>query len=572
MATYTPPALDSELESLLATPVEPEPVDASGLDEGLVVDAVVHELDEDFVYVRLGEDQFGRCIVEDAVVAGATELPAIGDTVRVFIEEQLDDSTWTVSLAKGALIDAFGIVSRWKKDRARVRGRINLVVRGGFAVEVCGLRCFLPGRESAIPQHAAFEAVGKEFDFEVIRFDKKDAQPVLSRRSFAAEERKEAEAARMAELEVGQVIDGVVSSVRPFGVFVDLGGVDGLCHVSELSLQHVGDPSELVSVGDAIRVTITEIDTAKGRIGLSRREVLGDAQRDKVAALETGAVVEGRVTRIADFGAFIEVTEGVEGLLHVSELSWTERHAHVADVLTEGDTVRVKVLASDPETGRISLSLRALSDNPWAHLAENLGAGTLVEGEITRIEDYGLFVRLDGGVEGLCHISDLTWEGRPARPSDAGDFAVGQTLTVRILSVDAERGRVSLGLKQVDGDPWDDAGDRVTVGTVFTAPVVRFDERAAYVQVADGLEGRLHISQISEERVDSIRAALRMGQEVEVMVTNADRDRRRLDVSIRAVQEKIEAETPKSYADDTAGMNPLAEALKKGGVGGESED
>lgn len=566
MLTYEPPALDAEIEELLNAPVTADPVATDGIAEGVIVEAKVHEIDEDWVYVQLDDEQFGRCDVDDVTVPGSTDMPAIGDTVRVLLEEPLDEGTWAVSIAKAALIDVFDQVAGWKKEKKRVRGRVNLVVRGGFAVDAFGLRCFLPGRESGIRHAEALEAIGHTFDFEVIRFDRKDAQPVLSRRALAAEERKAAEAERLGELEVGQVIEGRVTSVKPFGVFVDLGGVDGLCHVSELSAGHVEDPSSVVRVGDPLTVTITEIDSKRGRIGLSRREIIDAEQRERVAALEEGATVEGKVTRLANFGAFVEVEEGVEGLLHVSELSWTERHNHPSEVLAEGQTVTLKVLKADAETGRIALSLRALEENPWATLESTYPAGSVVTGEITRIEDYGLFVKLAEGIEGLCHISDLTWEGRPARPSDVDDYQIGGSLEVKVLSIDNDRGRVSLGVKQLAGDPWDDAGDRATVGTVFTAPVVRFEDKAAFVQVADKLEGRLYIAEISDERVESVRSVLRIGQEVEVMTTNADRQRRRLDVSIKAVRAKIEAETPKSYADDDTEMNPLAAALQQSGL------
>ena len=562
--SYELPPLDAEALALLSDPVVADAW-AEGLAEARVVDGVVHEWDDDYLYVRLGDDAFGRCVRDEAVPVGTDSLPATGDVVRCLLEEQTDEETWEVSVAKGVLLDLHERARGWASSDETVTGRINVVVRGGFAVDVDGIRCFLPGRESGIRRAESFDAVGKTFEFDVIRFDDKHHEPVLSRKRLAGAERKAREAEIYAALQVGQVVEGTVSSVRPFGVFVDIGGVDGLCHVSELSLQHVDDPSSLVRVGDSLTVTITSIDIDKGRVGLSRREQLTAEQRDRVARLETGSVVEGTVTRIADFGAFIEVLEDVEGLCHVSELSWTARVSHPSEVLSEGQRLNVKILAVEPENGRVSLSLRALEDNPWATLEADHPVGSTVNGEITRIEDYGLFVKIADGVEGLCHIGDLSWEGRPDRPSDVADFSVGDAIDVKVLSIDTGRGRISLGVKQLDGDPWDDAGDRATVGTIFTAPVIRFDERAAYLQVADKLEGRLHISEISTERVDSLRAALRIGQEVEVMTIRAERDRRRLDLSIKAVAEKIEAETPKSYTDEES-VSPMAAALAASGL------
>ncbi len=566
MNTYEAPEIDPEIRALFDEPIVADPFPDEGVVEGRIVDAVVHEMDEEWIYVRIGDDVFGRCDRDDAALPGTPLTVEVGSEVRVLLEEEIDDGTWSVSIAKAALIEVYEQVANWRKEKRRVRGRVNLVVRGGFAVEAYGLRCFMPGRESGFRREDAFEAVGQEFDFDVIHFDGREGQPELSRRSLVEGDRKAREAKRMEELEVGQVIEGRVTSVRPFGAFVDLGGVDGLCHVSELAVGHVDNPESVVQAGQMITVTITEINAERGRISLSRREILDAAQRDLMAQIEPGTVFDGTVTRLANFGAFVEIQPGIEGLCHVSELSWTERHSHPSEALAEGQSVRMKVLAADAENGRISLSLRALENNPWASLTTDFPEGSVADGEITRIEDYGLFVKLTEGVEGLCHISDLQWHGRPARPSEAGDFEIGQTIQVKVLSIDGDRGRVSLGVKQLTPDPWDNAGDRVEVGTIFNAPVVRFEEKAAYLQVAEGLEGRLYIAEISDERIDNIRSVLRIGQEVEVMTLNADRQRRRLDVSINAVKAKIEAETPKSYSDDDSEMNPLAAAIAQSGL------
>ena len=562
--SYELPELDPEVVALLSSPVVADEW-PEGNAEGRVVDAVVHEQDDEFVYVKFGDEQFGRCLLDEAAPVGADALPVIGAAVRCLLEEATDDTMWEVSIAKGALLDKHATAAGWPKAESAVVGRISLVVRGGFMVEVDGLRCFLPGRESGIRRNDSFAALGRALEFDVIRFDPKSSEPVLSRTRLAGVERKESEQELYSQLEVGQVINGTVSSVKAFGVFVDIGGVDGMCHVSELSLQHVDNPASLVRVGDPLTVTITSIDVEKGRIGLSRRDQLSEEQRDRVSQLKAGSVIEGTVTRIADFGAFVSVIDDVEGLCHVSELSWTARISHPSEVLNEGQTVTMKILAVEPETGRVSLSLRALENNPWASLETDHPVGSVVTGTITRIEDYGLFVKITEGVEGLCHIGDLTWEGRPERPSDVAEFAVGGSIEVKVLAIDTDRGRISLGVKQLGGDPWDDAGERAVVGSIYEAKVTRFDDRAAYVQVAERLEGRLHISEISEERVDSIRSAIRIGQDVEVMTINAERARRRLDVSIKAVAAKIEAETPKSYSDDVV-MNPMAAVLAASGL------
>ncbi|MCB9519822.1 MAG: S1 RNA-binding domain-containing protein [Myxococcales bacterium] len=562
------PALDPELAELLRAPVTAE-APASGLCEGNLVDATVHELDDEFLYVRLSDDQFGRCQIADATLPGDAGLPQVGAPVRVLIERELGEGTWEVAVGKARLLDARAQVEGWP-SAGPVDGTITLALRGGFAVDVDGVRCFLPGRDSGIPRSSAFSAVGRALQFDVIRVeDKGTLQPVLSRKRLVGDERAVAESEALGALSVGQIVEGRVRSIMPFGVFVDLGGVDGLCHVSELALQHVDDPRSVVSPGELVRVKILEINPEKRRIGVSRRELLVEDQRAEIGALGAGTEVEGTVTRLADFGAFVELREGVEGLCHISELSWTARPGHPSELLEVGQKVTMKIVSADAETGRIALSLKALTENPWSSLTERAPEGSVVRGAITRIEDYGLFVRVEEGVEGLCHISDLTWTGRPERPSDVAPYTVGQEIDVRVLGVDIERGRIKLGVKQLTDDPWDAAGSRTEVGAVFTAPVVRFDDKSAYLQVAEGLEGRLFVAEVSTERVDSIRAAIRMGQEVEVMTIAADRQRRRLDLSIKAIQARVEAETPRSFSDADS-PNPMAAAFarRKGGEGG----
>jgi small subunit ribosomal protein S1 len=553
--------LDPEILALLSAPVTADAL-SDALQPGILTRGTVEEIDDEWVYVRLNEDAMGRCPIEDAPTPGSSALPEIGGEVPAFVEVDFEDGRWGVSISKGHMIEAYNRVRQLPKSDVAVRGRVNQVVRGGFAVDAEGMQCFLPGRESGISRDEAFDAIGQSFFFDVIRFDKRHNQTILSRRRLASKQQHRQVQTALENLEVGAIFEGPVTSIKPYGVFVDLGGVDGLCHISELSLQHLDDPAQVVSVGQIIEVKVVGVDPKKGRISLSRRDLLSAAQSEELEQLGLGEVMTGTVTRLADFGAFIQIREGIEGLCHVSELSWTKRIGHPSEVLNVGDSVQVRVLEVKAESQRISLSLRQTQDNPWATLVERQPVGSNVTGKITRMEDYGLFVEIADGVEGLCHISDLTWEGRPDRPSDVDDFQIGQDLEVRVLDVDAARGRIKLGRKQLSGDPWDDAGDKIIVGTIFTAPVVRFDEMAAYLQVAEGLEARLHISQISIERVDSVRAALRMNEEVEVMTTGADRDRRRLDVSIKAIAEKILADTPKSYEDEGA-LHTFGDALMK---------
>jgi small subunit ribosomal protein S1 len=312
--------------------------------------------------------------------------------------------------------------------------------------------------------------------------------------------------------------------------------------------------------GEKVKVKVISLDPESLKIGLSRKDILREVYQQEVESLEVDRVYEGTVSSLVDFGAFIELKPGIEGLCHISEIRWTEHVEHPSEVLEVGETVKVRLLSKDAAEQRLSLSIRQVEENPWSELLDEHPPGSVVEGTITRIEDYGLFIEIAEGIEGLCHVSDLSWEERPDTPLEFADYSVGDSIEVKILDIDINRQRIGLGVKHLTTDPWDEAGERVKEGSIYSARVTRFGNDAAYLTVAPGLEGRLHISEVSTDRVDSIRSSLRIGQEVDVMTVNADRKRRRLDLSIKAIMEKRLREQPSSF-DEGGAMNPLSEAF-----------
>ena len=550
--------LDADLSALLGAPLE-APADTLGA--GDIVSATVTAANSAGLTLSLDSGLAATCAASSAAAPGFAP-PAIGDRVHAVIET-LSSTGATLSIAKAQSIAAF---DRWAEragGHAELEGTVQIVLRGGFGIEAEGTRLLLPYRESGIRNEAAHEAVGRTFRFEVTEFDPERAQIMIARRRVADAARTADRAAVLASLTEGAPVSGVVRSIVAFGAFVDIGGVDALLHISDASLEHVEDLNSLLRVGDHIEAVVRAVDVEKGKVSISRKSILETGAREKLAGFEPGAILSGTVSRFSDIFAFIALEDGVEGSVHVSEIAWGKRLQHPADELTEGQSVQVKVLSVDAGARRVKLSIKQTSADPLASFGDSVAEGALVTGTISRIEDYGLFVKLQEGLEGLCHISDLSWTARPDRPTDVAPFKIGDSLEVRVLSVDLAARRLKLGLKQVSADPWIEAGNLTQVGTLLKATVTRFDKDAAYLRIAPDLEGRMHISEVSLDRVDSIRSALRIGQEVECMVIKSEALRRRLDLSVKAVAAKAEAETPKSYADADMSMSPLAAALAK---------
>jgi small subunit ribosomal protein S1 len=566
-----------------ATPLELPPVELPPFDEDLealragnleetlhdlraeVLEGIIEEIEDERVLVRCGDDRVAVPL-EEAAVPG-DPAPTIGDDVRVFVTGTTSDGMWIGSIDRGERL-AQGDALRALAGGPPVEGTIRYVTRRGFAVEVDGIRAFLPGRRSGISRHTAFDAIGRTLSLDVVEWDEPNAQLVVAQ--SRAEEQAEAE--RSAEvwrsIEEGADYDGTVVDLRPFGAIIEIApGVRGLCHVSEIDVSPVEQPDDVLSLGAQVRVRVLEIQADRRRVALSRRSLLLDALHERFTAYQEGQVVDGVVRRVADFGAFIELERGVEGLCHVSELTWNGRPAHASDEVAVDQPVRVRILGVDRDRHRISLSVRQAAESPWTHFAEAHPEGSLVEGTIERVEDYGLFLRLADGITGLCHVSELAWGVRPTRPSDVGEWKVGDTVQARILTIDTSGQRVSLGIRQVDGDPWDDAvaQGRLELGSIVEATVTRLEDNAAWFEIVPSLEARMHISEMSTERIDSVRSLLRPAQTIPIMLIHVDRARRRIDASLRAIEMKERGELPSNWKEEGT-FNVLADALRDKGI------
>ena len=559
---YELPPADAELDALIGADLRADEEDAP-LRCGEIAEAVVVAVDDEHVTLSANGTTL-RVPVEDANDRSAG-LPTPSSKQRVLIEGQLPDGIWQGSIDKARQLDRYEALKAKAAIQTPVEATLLVAHRSGFAVDVDGFRGFLPSDESGITRDQAFDVLGQRVQVEITGLDEKNLELNVSRKSFVDQERAQAFEQVASKLNIMDIVEGTVTSTTRFGAFVDIQGVEGLLHISEMSLERVDARRLPVQVGDRVRVQVVSIDEERQRLGLSRKEVLLEEQQKRLSQLEANTLIEGTVDGLTDFGAFIEFGDGFRGLCHVSELSWTERIAKPADVLKVGEKHTFRIVQIDPAAGRISLSLRQATDNPWSRFVENTPVGAQLDTRIVSVEERGLVVAVNDELQGFVRLSDLSWTIHAEKPSDVRAFKEGEMITLALLQVDSQRQRILLGLKQTEPDPWDLAGPATSVGHVFRAEVLRFSENAAFLSVVPGLDARLHIAEISTERVESIRAALRLGEEVEVMTTHADRTRRRLDVSIKAIEEKRLADQPRAYSEEST-MGTMADALRASGL------
>ncbi len=491
-----------------------------------------------------------------------------------------------VEVALDAVEDGFGEtrLSRDKAKRARtwtklqeafdkdevVQGSINGRVKGGFTVEIDLVRAFLPGSLVDVrPVRDPSYLEGKQLDFKVIKLDQKRNNVVVSRRAVVEEEYSAEREALMQTLQEGAVVKGIVKNLTDYGAFVDLGGIDGLLHITDMAWKRVKHPSEVVNVGDEIDVKILKFDRERQRVSLGMKQLGDDPWKDLARRYPPQTRLFGKVTNIADYGCFVEIEDGVEGLVHVSEMDWTNKNVNPSRIVQVGEEVEVMVLEIDEERRRISLGIKQCKSNPWAEFAATYNRGDKVTGQIKSITDFGIFIGLDGGIDGLVHLSDISWD-LPGEEA-VRNYSKGQDLEAAVLAIDAERERISLGIKQLEKDPFSAWLAEHPKNSIVKGTVTEVDARGALVDLGDGVVGSLRASELARGRVEDARMVLKVGEEIEAKFTNVDRKNRSVALSIKAKEVHEEAEAIKDYKSE-AGSAPvgttLGELLKEKMTGG----
>ena len=538
----------------------------TNLQTGSIVIGTVVAIEGDNVIVNAGLKSEGVIPVSQFTDFDGNVECAVGDQVEVALDAVEDGWGATrLSREKAKRHHAWKKLEKAFEAEEIVTGRINGKVKGGFTVELEQIRAFLPGSLVDVrPVRDTAYLEGKELEFKVIKLDQKRNNVVVSRRAVVEQEYSEERDKLLENLVEGQEVKGVVKNLTDYGAFVDLGGIDGLLHITDMAWKRVKHPSEVVEIGDEVDVKILKFDRDKNRVSLGLKQMGEDPWANITRRYPEGQRLFGKITNIADYGAFVEIEDGVEGLVHVSEMDWTNKNVHPSKVVNLGDEVEVVVLDIDEERRRISLGMKQCQNNPWEDFGEKFKKGDQVTGTIKSITDFGIFIGLDGGIDGLVHLSDITWEGEG---DDAiRNFKKGDELETVVLAVDPERERISLGLKQMDSDPFGNFIAMNEKGSIVKGTVAEVDAKGAVVTLSDdGVEGYIRSSDLARDRIDDARSVLKEGDEIEAKFVGVDRKNRTISLSIKAKDFDDEKSAIAAYNSDaaSAGTTSMADLLKE---------
>lgn len=543
--------------------------------QGEIVDGKIVEVNDEWALVDVGFKSEGTVSLNEW--GPEEEKPVVGGIVKVLIEEMEDNF--------GAADDPYGMIAlsknkaekiiEWEKiigqisEGQVVTGTVIRKIKGGLLVDI-GVNVFLPGSQVDIRRPGDIgDFIGRVIQAEVLKIDDTRRNIVISRRSLIERQREEDRAYLMKELEVGQVRKGIVKNIADFGAFVDLGGIDGLLHITDMAWERIGHPTEMVSIDQEIEVKVLHIDREKQKIALGLKQKDRNPWENIEAKYPVDTDHKGEVVNVMSYGAFVKLEPGIEGLVHISEMSWTKRVNHPSELVNIGDEIQVKILGVDPEGQQLSLGMKQTQKNPWDEVISRYPEGQDVTGKVRNLTNYGAFIELEEGIDGLLHVSDMSWTRKIGHPSEL--LEKGQELACRVLSVDESRRRIALGLKQLDNDPWDgDIPDKYTPGQLVKGTVTKITNFGVFIGLEDGLEGLLHISELAEHKVEDPEEVVKVGQDIEVKVLRVDTDERKIGLSLKRVEwgEEQEKAAAAAEAAEAAGSGGSVAATEEGDLKG----
>jgi len=524
----------------------------NGVRVGDIVKGTIVEVQTDYVLIDINYKSEGQVKMSEFRMVDGNPGIEPGDSLEVYVDKIENDQGMVVlSKERADMMRAWNHISKAAENQEHIEGTVISKVKGGLQVDI-GVRAFLPGSQIDLRPVRNMDAyIGKKFKFKVIKFNKKRGNIVLSRRALLEEERESLRSQTKDLMKEGTRVKGMVKNITDYGAFVDLGGIDGLLHITDMSWARIKHPTEVINLGDEIEVIVLKYDTDKERVSLGLKQLTTDPWLETASKYPVGGQIKGKVVSLTDYGAFIEVEDGIEGLIHVSEMSWTKRVKHPSQLVNVGDEVDVAILALDQENRRISLGMKQLQPNPWNELKEAYPPGTIIEGEVKSITDFGVFISIEDGIDGMVHISDFSWTRRVNHPSEM--FEKGSQVRAVVLGVDIDNERFSLGIKQLDADPWSEVDKKFVIGSLHEVKVTRLADFGVFVELAPQIEGLVHIKELSTKRVNTPDEVCSVGDMIKAEVISIDQDARKVGLSARLAKLREQNADVSEYMKKTSG-------------------
>jgi len=512
--------------------------DFGDLDEGTIVSGEVVKVDKDYVLVDVNFKSEGQIPVIEFTESDGTVAVKVGEKVDVFVARKNEaEGTIYLSRDKAKRMQLFDKLEEVQEKDGEVVGRIIRRIKGGYTADLGGVEAFLPGSHVDLRPVPDMDAlVNQEFDFKILKINRRRSNVIVSRRVLLEEMRSEQRDTLLGTLEDGQVVTGKVKNVTEYGVFIDLGGLDGLLHITDMSWKRIKHPKEMVNLGDDLELKILSFDREAQKVSLGLKQLVADPWENIADKYPADSRFNGTITNLADYGAFVELENGVEGLVHISEMSWTRKLRHPSQMVKVGDEVEVIVLGVDQEKKRISLGMKQISPNPWDVVAEKYPEGTVLEGAIKNITEFGVFIGIEEGIDGLIHVSDISWTKKIRHPSEV--YKSGDAVQAKVLTVDKENEKFTLGVKQLTEDPWTTVPAKYPVGQKINGTVTNITDFGLFVEVEEGIEGLVHVSEISRKKIKSPSELFKEGDTIEAKVIHVSADERRLGLSIKQTTEE----------------------------------
>ncbi len=529
---------------------------------GDVIMGTVVGVVDDHVLVDIGDKAESYIPLSEFRAEGEEKDIKVGDTFEVFVEKRKEEGGLQLSREKAIGIKVWEEIAKIQAEDGTIDGKIENRVKGGMSVDI-GVPAFLPYSQIDLRPVKDLDAlIGQTFPFKILKFNRKRNNVVISRRAILEKEREKMRADMRSSLEEGMVVEGTVTNITDYGLFIDLGGMDGLCHITDLSWGRVSHPAKLYKVGDEIDVKILKYDQESDRVSLGIKQLRPDPWATVTERYPIGSKTVGKVVSITDYGVFVELEEGVEGLIHISEMTWSKKPRHPSKLVAVSDEVEVMVLNIETETKRISLGMKQLHPNPWDLVSENYPVGSIIEGKIKNITDFGIFIGIEEGIDGLIHVSDLSWTERIKHPTEK--YAKGDTIQAVVLKIDRENERFSLGIKQLEPDPWQAALKNYPSGAIVEGKITNVTDFGIFVQLEEGVEGLVHVSEISKEKITTPVGMYNVGDNLQVKVINVSSKDRKIGLSIKALDEDSSDDSLQEYKKkQAAGPATLGDLLKE---------